>query len=118
MNTSALATVEFHLTDDDVFVLTPSSGAALAISQACGGPLAAIERLRGLDHATAALVIAAGANIKSKEGRDLPSRIYEEGKIGDACASAIEFCGLILSGGKREEVQPAGKPAGNGEKKG
>jgi hypothetical protein len=108
------ATVEFVLDDDTTYTLTPNSASALAISQACGGVLAAIDRLRGLDHGTASIVIAAGASMKQKEARDLPERIYQSQKIGDACAAAIEFCGLILNGGKREEDEPEKEsPKGN-----
>lgn len=111
------ATVEFTLDDDTTYTLTPNSSSALAISQSCGGALAAIDRMRGLDHGTASLVIAAGAGLKPKEARDLPERIYDAGKIGDACTAAIEFCALILNGGKREEEEPvAGKPKGNAAK--
>ena len=92
---------------ETTYTLVPNLSAATAIAASLNGPLAALDGLRGLNIITITSVVAAGASLGRKEAEGLAEAIYNSGKMTEIAGDCVEFCMLLMNGGKRDEPKEA-----------
>lgn len=87
---------------DTTYTLVPSLAAVRVVTQACGGLIPAIDKVRGIDFDTMAVTVAAGAGLvlSTKEFDALATEIWQTEDKRPIVNSCIEFLSVLLNGGR------------------